>query len=205
MYTYTDEAPMLATHAFYPILQAFCRHASVDVELKDISVAGRVIALFPENLKEDQKLPDTLTELGELAKSGKANIIKLPNISASTPQLKACIDELQKQGFDVPSYPEDPKDEKEKEIKERYGKILGSAVNPVLRQGNSDRTKWAHGRAQRLASEAWTTVTFTRTSGRLSSRKTATAGSSSWRTTARAKRSGQNGPCRREMLLMSPS
>jgi len=139
MYTYTDEAPMLATHAFYPILQAFCRHANIDVELKDISVAGRVIAHFPENLKEDQKMPDILTELGELAKSGNANIIKLPNVSASLPQLKGCIEELQKQGFDIPSYPEDPKDAKEAEIKERYGKMLGSAVNPVLRQGNSDR------------------------------------------------------------------
>jgi len=139
MYTYTDEAPMLATHAFFPILKAFCHHAKINLELKDISVAGRIIAHFPENLKPDQKMNDILTELGELAKSGNANIIKLPNISASNPQLKECIAELQKAGFDIPNYPEDPKDDKEKEIKERYGKILGSAVNPVLRQGNSDR------------------------------------------------------------------
>jgi isocitrate dehydrogenase len=139
MYTYTDEAPMLATHAFYPILQAFCKHASVNVELKDISVAGRMIALFPENLKPEQRQDDILSELGELAKSGKANIIKLPNVSASIPQLKECIEELQKKGYDIPNYPDEPKDDKEKEIKGRYGKILGSAVNPVLRQGNSDR------------------------------------------------------------------
>jgi len=130
---------MLATHAFFPIIKAFLHHAQVEVELKDISVAGRLIGLFPEFLKPEQRLPDTLSELGELAQSGKANIIKLPNISASVPQLKACIAELQSQGFAVPEYPEDPKDDKEKEIKARYGKVLGSAVNPVLREGNSDR------------------------------------------------------------------
>lgn len=139
MYTYTDEAPMLATHAFYPIVKAFCRHADVEVELKDISVAGRVLANFPEFLKEDQRMNDILTELGKLAQSGKANIIKLPNVSASVPQLKECIKELQSQGFMLPNYPEDPQNQEEKEIKARYGKVLGSAVNPVLREGNSDR------------------------------------------------------------------
>jgi len=138
-YTYTDEAPMLATHAFYPMVKAFCRHAGIQVDLKDISVAGRVLAHFPEYLTEEQKVDDVLSELGDLAKSGKANIIKLPNISASVPQLKECIAELQKQGFKVPDYPEDPKDDKEKEIKAKYSKVLGSAVNPVLREGNSDR------------------------------------------------------------------
>jgi len=139
MYTYTDEAPMLATHAFFPMVKAFMHHAGVGVELKDISVAGRVLAHFPEFLKEEQKVHDILMELGELAKSGKANIIKLPNISASLPQLKECIAELQAQGYAVPNYPEEPKDDKEKDIKARYAKVLGSAVNPVLREGNSDR------------------------------------------------------------------
>jgi len=139
MYTYTDEAPMLATHAFFPVVSAFCAQAGVGVQMKDISVSGRVLANFPEFLREEQRVPDTLAELGELAKSGKANIIKLPNISASIPQLKECIAELQSQGYAVPDYPENPKDDKEKEIKARYGKVLGSAVNPVLREGNSDR------------------------------------------------------------------
>jgi len=139
MYTYTDEAPMLATHAFYPIVKAFCSQANVAMELKDISVAGRVLAQFPDFLKEEQKMHDILSELGKLAESGQANIIKLPNISASIPQLKECIAELQSQGFAVPDYPEDPKDAKEKDIKARYAKVLGSAVNPVLREGNSDR------------------------------------------------------------------
>merc|ERR1719456_1110197 len=139
MYTYTDEAPMLATHAFFPIIKAFCKHANVDCELKDISVAGRVIGHFPEYLKDDQKMDDILTQLGVLAQSGNANIIKLPNISDSIPQLKECIKELQGQGYAIPDYPENPKDDKEKDIKARYGKVLGSAVNPVLREGNSDR------------------------------------------------------------------
>jgi isocitrate dehydrogenase len=139
MYTYTDEAPMLATHAFYPIVKAFCQHANIDMELKDISVAGRVIANFSDLLPEDKRMPDTLTELGKLAQSGDANIIKLPNISASIPQLKECIKELQAKGYDLPDYPEDAQDEKAKDAKARYAKILGSAVNPVLREGNSDR------------------------------------------------------------------
>merc|ERR1719343_128336 len=139
MYTYTDEAPMLATHAFFPMVKAFCQHANVDVELKDISVAGRVLAHFPECLTDAQKTNDILAELGKLAQSGDANIIKLPNVSASIPQLKECIKELQSQGFAVPDYPEEPKDDREKAIKASYGKVLGSAVNPVLREGNSDR------------------------------------------------------------------
>jgi len=139
MYTYTDEAPMLATHAFFPIIKAFCRHAAVDVQLRDISVAARVLCQFPDYLKEDQRVPDTLTDLGKLAQSGNANIIKLPNVSASLPQLKECIKELQGQGFALPDYPEEPKDDKEKDIKARYQKAIGSSVNPVLREGNSDR------------------------------------------------------------------
>jgi len=139
VYTYTDEAPMLATHAFYPIVKAFTANAGVGVELRDISVAGRVIAAFPEYLTEAQKMSDALSELGELAKTPEANIIKLPNISASIPQLKECIAELQAQGYKVPAYPEEAKTEEEKAIKARYGKVLGSAVNPVLREGNSDR------------------------------------------------------------------
>jgi len=138
-YTYTDEAPMLATHAFYPIIKAFCSQASVPVELKDISVAGRVIANFANSLKEEQRMSDILSELGELAQNGEANIIKLPNVSASVPQLKECIKELKEQGYELPDYPEDPKDDKEREAKAKYAKVLGSAVNPVLREGNSDR------------------------------------------------------------------
>ncbi|CAJ1427521.1 unnamed protein product [Effrenium voratum] len=140
-YTYTDEAPMLATHAFYPIVQGFCAQAKIPVQLKDISVAGRLLSQFPEYLTDAQREEDILSQLGELAKSGKANIIKLPNVSASLPQLKECIAELQGKGYQIPSYPEDqdPKDDKEKEIKARYAKALGSAVNPVLREGNSDR------------------------------------------------------------------
>jgi isocitrate dehydrogenase len=139
MYTYTDEAPMLATHAFFPIVKAFCHHANVDMELKDISVAGRVIANFSDLLPEDKKMDDILSQLGTLAQSGDANIIKLPNISASIPQLKECIKELQGKGYKLPDYPEDAKDAEAKDVKARYAKILGSAVNPVLREGNSDR------------------------------------------------------------------
>jgi isocitrate dehydrogenase len=140
MYTGTDEAPALATYSLLPIIKAFTKEAGIDIELRDISLVGRIIANFPENLKENQRIPDELTALGELAaKSPEANIIKLPNISASIPQLKAAINELQSQGYKVPDYPEEPKNDAEKEIKARYGKVLGSAVNPVLREGNSDR------------------------------------------------------------------
>jgi len=138
-WTKIDEAPALATYSLLPIVQAFTKAAGVDVEAKDISLAGRIIANFPENLTEAQRIPDELTWLGELTLKPEANIIKLPNISASVPQLKAAIKELQSQGYKVPDYPENPQNDAEKEIKNRYGKILGSAVNPVLREGNSDR------------------------------------------------------------------
>ncbi len=139
IYTITDEAPALATHSFLPIIKAFTKTADVDVETRDISLAGRIIASFPERLTADQKLSDALAELGELAKTPEANIIKLPNISASMPQLNAAIKELQAKGFAIPDYPEDPKSDEEKTAKARYDKIKGSAVNPVLREGNSDR------------------------------------------------------------------
>src|SRR3989441_1168340 len=139
LYTKTDEAPALATYSFLPIVKAFTKAAGVSVELRDISLAGRIIAVFPEHLTPQQKQSDDLAELEELAKTPDANIIKLPNISASIPQLKAAIKELQGQGYKLPDYPEDPKTDAEKEIKARYDKIKGSAVNPVLREGNSDR------------------------------------------------------------------
>jgi len=139
IYTKVDEAPELASGSFLPIIQAFARPAGVDVGTKDISLAGRIIAHFPERLTEAQKQSDDLAELGELVKTLAANVIKLPNISASIPQLKAAIAELQEQGYDLPDYPEDPQDDAEAAIKATYGKVLGSAVNPVLREGNSDR------------------------------------------------------------------
>lgn len=138
-YTITDEAPMLATHSFLPIVQAFTAPAGIEVETRDISLAGRILANFPEYLSDSQKIGDALTELGQLATTPEANIIKLPNISASVPQLKAAIKELQEQGYKLPEYPEDAKTDEEKEIKAKYAKVLGSAVNPVLREGNSDR------------------------------------------------------------------
>ncbi len=139
IYTKTDEAPMFATYSLLPIINAFSKAAGVTVELRDISLAGRILAVFPEYLTPAQKQPDALSELGELAKKPEANIIKLPNISASLPQLQAAIKELQSQGYKLPEYPENPKDDKEKDIKARYDKVKGSAVNPVLREGNSDR------------------------------------------------------------------
>ena len=139
IYTKTDEAPALATYSFLPIVNAFTDAAGIDVETRDISLAGRILANFPEQLTAEQKMGDALAELGELAKTPAANIIKLPNISASIPQLNAAIKELQSQGYDIPSYPEEPRDEAELEISKRYAKVLGSAVNPVLREGNSDR------------------------------------------------------------------
>ncbi|WP_298133788.1 NADP-dependent isocitrate dehydrogenase [Micropruina sp.] len=139
IYTHTDEAPLLATYSFLPIIRAYAAAAGVEVETRDISLAGRIIALFPERLREDQRLPNALAELGELAKTPDANIIKLPNVSASMPQLKAAIAELQSKGYDLPDYPDNPADESEAEIKARYDKVKGSAVNPVLREGNSDR------------------------------------------------------------------
>ena len=139
IYTLTDEAPMLATYSFLPVVQAFASSAGVDVETRDISLAGRILALFPEHLTEDQRIGDALTELGELATTPDANIIKLPNISASMPQLKAAIKELQGKGYDIPDYPDNPTNDAEKDIKSRYAKVFGSVVNPVLREGNSDR------------------------------------------------------------------
>jgi isocitrate dehydrogenase len=139
VYTYTDEAPALATHSLLPILRSFARSSGIEFVLQDISLAGRVLANFPEFLREDQRVPDALTELGELAKRPEANIVKLPNISASIPQLTAAIAELQQQGFAVPDFPADPSTDQQREIRARYAKVLGSAVNPVLREGNSDR------------------------------------------------------------------
>ncbi|MGZ0205191.1 NADP-dependent isocitrate dehydrogenase [Streptomyces sp. RM1] len=139
IYTYTDEAPALATHSFLPVIRAYASQAGVPVETRDISLAGRIIAVFPEYLNEDQRIPDALTELGELAKTPAANIVKLPNISASIPQLKAAVAELQGKGYALPDYPDDPKTDEEREIRARYDKVKGSAVNPVLREGNSDR------------------------------------------------------------------
>jgi isocitrate dehydrogenase len=139
IYTKTDEAPALATYALLPVVNAFTDAAGIDVETRDISLAGRILANFPENLAPEQRIGDALSELGDLAKTPEANIIKLPNISASIPQLTAAIAELQSQGFDVPDYPEEPQNDAEREINARYAKVLGSAVNPVLREGNSDR------------------------------------------------------------------
>ncbi|TVZ59395.1 isocitrate dehydrogenase [Flavobacteriaceae bacterium MAR_2010_105] len=139
VYTKTDEAPALATQSFLPIVQAFTASSNINFKTKDISLAGRIISSFPEFLNEDQRIPNALAELGGLAKQPDANIIKLPNISASVPQLKAAISELQRKGYNLPNYPDEPENETEKDIKQRYDKIKGSAVNPVLREGNSDR------------------------------------------------------------------
>jgi len=139
IYTKTDEAPMLATYSLLPIIQKFAAAADIDVELSDISLAARVLANFPEYLSEEQRVPDALAELGEMTQDPNANIIKLPNISASIPQLRATIKELNAKGFNVPAFPDAPKTAEEEDIRERYGKVLGSAVNPVLREGNSDR------------------------------------------------------------------
>ncbi|MFV0309716.1 MAG: NADP-dependent isocitrate dehydrogenase, partial [Desertimonas sp.] len=139
IYTLTDEAPLLATYSFLPIIQAFADAADVPIESRDISLAGRILAKFPERLTDEQRIGDALAELGELATRREANIIKLPNISASIPQLKAAVAELQAQGFDVPDYPDDPQTDDERDVRARYDSVKGSAVNPVLREGNSDR------------------------------------------------------------------
>ncbi|MFD5191081.1 NADP-dependent isocitrate dehydrogenase [Streptomyces sp. NPDC058357] len=139
IYTHTDEAPALATYSFLPVVQAYASTAGVNVESRDISLAGRIISGFPERLQEGQRIDDALAELGELAKRPEANIIKLPNISASIPQLKAAIAELQAQGYALPDYPDDPQTDEDKDVRARYDKVKGSAVNPVLREGNSDR------------------------------------------------------------------
>jgi isocitrate dehydrogenase len=139
IYTYTDEAPLLATASLLPIIRRFTAAANIDIELSDISVAARVLAEFPEYLSEEQRVPDNLAELGRLTQEPNTNIIKLPNISASVQQLKGCIKELQSKGYAIPNFPDDPKSDEEKELRQRYGKSLGSSVNPVLREGNSDR------------------------------------------------------------------
>ena len=139
VYTKTDEAPALATHSLLPIIRAFASSAGIEIEVKDISLAGRILAQFPDRLSDAQKTPDALAELGALCKTPEANVIKLPNISASIPQLSAAITELQAKGYDVPDYPADLKTPEEQAIKAAYAKVLGSAVNPVLREGNSDR------------------------------------------------------------------
>ena len=164
IYTYTDEAPALATHSFLPVVEAFAAKAGVEVETRDISLAARILAQFPDRLTDDQRVPDSLAELGELATTPEANIIKLPNISASIPQLKAAITELQGDGYDIPNYPENPRTDEEKATRAAYDAVKGSAVNPVLREGNSDRrapgvgeelraqatrTRWARGRPSR--------------------------------------------------------
>ncbi|MGZ4744714.1 MAG: NADP-dependent isocitrate dehydrogenase, partial [Oryzihumus sp.] len=139
IYTLTDEAPMLATYSFLPVIEAFAATAGVDVETRDISLGGRIIAAFDDQLPQEQRVGDALAELGELAKTPEANIIKLPNISASVPQLKAAIAELKAQGYDLPDYPDDPRTDAERDARARYDSVKGSAVNPVLREGNSDR------------------------------------------------------------------
>jgi isocitrate dehydrogenase len=139
VYTHTDEAPALATQSLLPIVRAFAGAAGVELELRDISLAGRILGQFPDALTEDQRVPDALSELGQLAETPEANIIKLPNISASVPQLKAAIKELQGQGYEIPDYPDEPGDDDQRETRRRYDRVKGSAVNPVLREGNSDR------------------------------------------------------------------
>ncbi|MCW0214087.1 MAG: NADP-dependent isocitrate dehydrogenase, partial [Pseudonocardia sp.] len=139
IYTYTDEAPALATHSFLPVIEAYAGKAGIDAETRDISLAARILAQFPDLLTEDQRVPDSLGELGELAKTADANIIKLPNVSASIPQLKAAITELQGAGYAIPDYPENPQSDSEKAARAAYDSVKGSAVNPVLREGNSDR------------------------------------------------------------------
>src|SRR3712207_2586752 len=139
IYTHTDEAPLLATYSFLPIISAYAATAGVSIDTRDISLAGRIIAAFPELLRPEQRLGDALAELGALTLLPEANIIKLPNISASVTQLKEAIAELQQQGYALPDFPDAPKTDEEKEIRARYGRVLGSAVNPVLREGNSDR------------------------------------------------------------------
>ncbi|MEC8645292.1 MAG: NADP-dependent isocitrate dehydrogenase, partial [Pseudomonadota bacterium] len=139
IYTDTDEAPRLATYSLLPIIRSFTKTANIEVELRDISLAGRILSAFNDRLTPEQKISDDLAYLGELAKDSRANIIKLPNISASTPQLQEAIRELKNKGYNIPNYPEEPNSDDEREIKARYDAVKGSAVNPVLREGNSDR------------------------------------------------------------------
>ena len=139
IYTKVDEAPALATYSLLPILQAFTKGSGLELETWDISLTGRIIANFPDNLRDEQKIPDYLTMAGKLCLEPAANIVKLPNISASIPQIKGAIKELQDKGYDIPDYPDEPTTDKEREVHQRFSRVLGSAVNPVLREGNSDR------------------------------------------------------------------
>ncbi|MFD5397770.1 NADP-dependent isocitrate dehydrogenase [Streptomyces sp. NPDC127097] len=194
IYTHTDEAPALATYSFLPVIQAYASTAGVSVETRDISLAGRIIASFPEYLEEGQRIDDALAELGELAKTPEANIIKLPNISASIPQLKAAIAELQEQGYALPAYPDDPKTDEERDIRARYDKVKGSAVNPVLREGNSDRRapasvkNYAKSNPHRMG--AWTADSKT---------NVATMGVDDFRSTEKSTVIGQDGTLRIEL------
>jgi len=151
IYTLTDEAPLLATYAFLPIVRAFTEPAGIKIETSDISVAARILAEFADYPTEEQRVPDNLAELGRLTQSPDTNIIKLPNISASVPQLVAAVKELQDKGFKLPDYPQNPKTDEEHEIRDRYAKCLGSAVNPVLREGNSDRRAPRRSRSTRAS------------------------------------------------------
>ncbi|MEU8682703.1 NADP-dependent isocitrate dehydrogenase [Streptomyces sp. NPDC048611] len=194
IYTHTDEAPALATYSFLPVIQAYASTAGVSVETRDISLAGRIIASFPEHLEEGQRIDDALAELGELAKTPEANIIKLPNISASIPQLKQAIAELQEQGYALPAYPDDPKTDEERDIRARYDKVKGSAVNPVLREGNSDRRapasvkNYAKSNPHRMG--AWTADSKT---------NVATMGVDDFRSTEKSAVIGQDGTLRIEL------
>ncbi|MGY5134702.1 NADP-dependent isocitrate dehydrogenase [Streptomyces nigrescens] len=194
IYTHTDEAPALATYSFLPVIQAYASTAGVSVETRDISLAGRIIASFPEHLEEGQRIDDALAELGELAKTPEANIIKLPNISASIPQLKAAVAELQEQGYALPDYPDDPKTDEERDIRARYDKVKGSAVNPVLREGNSDRRapasvkNYAKSNPHRMG--AWTADSKT---------NVATMGVDDFRSTEKSAVIGQDGTLRIEL------
>ncbi|MFK0252622.1 NADP-dependent isocitrate dehydrogenase [Streptomyces sp. NPDC090445] len=193
IYTHTDEAPALATYSFLPVIQAYASTAGVNVETRDISLAGRIIASFPEHLEEGQRIADALAELGRLAKTPEANIIKLPNVSASIPQLKAAVAELQGQGYALPDYPDDPKSDEEREIRSRYDKIKGSAVNPVLREGNSDRRapgsvkNYAKTHPHRMG--AWTAESKT---------NVATMGENDFRSTEKSATVAENGTLRIE-------
>jgi isocitrate dehydrogenase len=160
IYTLTDEAPALATYSLLPIIKAFTAPSHISIETRDISLAARILANFPEYLTEEQRVNDALAELGELAKQPEANIIKLPNISASVPQLSEAISELQAKGFKLPNYPEDPKTEDEKKVRAKYDKIKGSAVNPVLKiTRRKTHIAWEHGAAtQKLMFQLWITV-----------------------------------------------
>jgi isocitrate dehydrogenase len=200
IYTHTDEAPALATYSFLPVVQAYASTAGVKVETRDISLAGRIIAHFPERLEEGQRISDALAELGELAKTPGANIIKLPNISASVPQLKAAIAELQGQGYALPDYPDDPKTDEERDVRARYDKVKGSAVNPVLREGNSDRRaplsvkKYAQTHPHRMG--AWTAESKT---------NVATMGADDFRHTEKSAVIAEDGSLRIELVAADGS